>query len=285
MTRSFLVAGMLVAFPLCTSLLAAGPWTHSRGTGFVHLGYSRIAYDRIYDDVGEKQPAFADIRDNVIQLYGEYGVTDNLTIAAMVPFKFLSVTPTTDPAGTTRQKAHNSGPGDCDLTFRYRWLASAGYVASAEVIAGLPTGTIDRQDGLILGDGEYNIALGMLVGKSLHPTPSYLSASAYYNVRGTAFSDELSYTIEFGYGLFGSRLYAILQLYGKESTSTVPTRTGEAAAGLGLSSNNQEFTAIIPKLFFKASERTGISVSFATATHGRNVAGGFVLAGGLLYEF
>jgi hypothetical protein len=92
------------------------------------------------------------------------------------------------------------------------------------------------------------------------------------------------YNLELGYGLFESRLYIILLLSGKESTSSVPTKAA-AALVYGLSNNNQEYTAIVPKLLYKHTDQLGASISFATATHGRNIAGGFVLAGGVFYEF
>ncbi len=261
----------------------AGPWPRKLGSGFVQLGFSTIGYNKIYDDGGEKAPVFADVRDNVLQLFGEVGVTDLLTVGASVPFKFLSVSPSQVPLAPTPAKLTTSGIGDIDIRARYNLLNEEGYVVSAGMLLGIPSGDSKKTSGLILGDGEFNVAPGLLLGRSFYPIPAYASVDFAYDFRGSAFSNEFLYNIEFGYGLLESKLYFILLLSGKESTSSVPSKA--AASAYGLSTNNQEFTAIIPKALYKFSGGWGASLSFATATHGRNIAGGFVFAGSVFHEF
>ncbi|HEX9656502.1 MAG TPA: hypothetical protein VGB89_06255, partial [Bacteroidota bacterium] len=98
------------------------------------------------------------------------------------------------------------------------------------------------------------------------------------------FSNDILYNIEVGYGLMEQRLYVILQMSGRKSTSSKATVITPASR-FGLNTQNQEFNAIIPKLFYRAGGGWGVSVSLATATHGRNVAGGFVFAAGVSHEF
>jgi len=261
-----------------------GPWPRKQGAGFVQLGFSTIGYNKVYDDSGEKTPIFTNVRDNVLQLYADYGLTDLATVTASVPFKFLSATPSQLALSPVATKVTNSGIGDIDLLLRYNWFVVEGYAFSSEILFGLPTGSDNDPNGLWLGDGEFNTAFRLSVGKSFHPQSYFISADLAYNIRGGEFSDEVWYNIEFGYGFFEHRLLLILLLSGKESASTVPSRN-ITAASLGFSTNNQEYTAIIPKLLFKIDDRLGVSASFGTATHGRNIAGGFVFAGGIFYSF
>jgi len=281
---SRLVSVFLPALLVIAETCVAGPWPRKQGSAFIQLGFSTIGYNKIYDDRGDKAPVFADVRDNVLQAFGEVGVSDLLTLTASIPFKFLSVSPLQSALAPLTSKLTNSGLGDIDLMARYNFLTGDGYAVSCGLRFGIPSGDSKKANGLILGDGEFNVAPILLLGRSFYPQPAYITADVAFNFRGNGFSNELLYNVEFGYGLFESRLYVILLLSGKESTSSVPSRFA-AAALYGLSTNNQEYTAIVPKLLYKASDHLGISVSFATATHGRNIAGGFVFAGGVFHEF
>ena len=277
-------AVLVAAFLIFAETGAAGPWPRKQGSGFVQLGFSTIGYNKIYDDRAEKAPVFADVRDNVLQAFGEVGVTDLLTVTASIPFKFLSVAPLQSTLAPVTSRLINSGLGDIDVMARYNLLTENGYAVSSGLRFGIPSGDSKKANGLILGDGEFNVAPVLLLGRSFYPEPAYITADVAFNFRGSAFSNELLYNVELGYGLFESRLYVILLLSGKESTSSVPSKF-VAASAYGLSTNNQEYTAIAPKLLYKFSDHLGVSISFATATHGRNIAGGFVFAGGVFHEF
>ena len=274
----------LIVIVFMTQSAFSGPWPRKQGTGFVQVGFSTIGYNKVYDDRGTKNPIYTDVRDNVVQVYADYGLTDLATVTASIPFKFLSATPSQLALSPVATKVTNSGIGDIDLLLRYTWFVVDGQAFSSEVLFALPIGDDTDPNGLWIGDGEFNTAFRLSVGKSFHPEPYFITADVAYNIRGKDFSDEVLYNIELGYGFLENRLLLILLLSGKESASTVPSRNVTAAA-LGFSTNNQEYTAIIPKVLYKLNEQFGISASFATATHGRNIAGGFVFAGGVFYAF
>ncbi|MEO8169104.1 MAG: hypothetical protein ABI623_12705, partial [bacterium] len=88
----FLIALITVMFCFADSVVA-GPWPRKQGSGFIQLGFSTIGYNKIYDDRSEKAPVLADVHDNVLQLFGEVGLTDLLTFTAAIPFKSISVSP------------------------------------------------------------------------------------------------------------------------------------------------------------------------------------------------
>lgn len=265
----------------------AGPWPRKHGTGIVQLGFSTIGYNKVYGDDAKKDTIPADVRDNVVQLFAEYGLPGKFTLTAMMPLKFISATPKTAGAA----KVTNSGLGDIDLKLRRSWVNSDGFAYAAEVLFGLPTGSRSDPNGIFLGDGEFNVTANIVAGKSFYPIPLYFTAELGFNFRTNNFSHDVPYGIEAGYGFLERRLYVILQISGRESISNKPTLQPGASAqqivanAAGLLGNNLEFLAIVPKIFFKATDKIGVSVSYATAAHGRNVAGGAVIAGGILYEF
>jgi len=278
-------ASVLIVLLACCA--QAGPWPRKLGSGFVQLGFSTIGYDKIYNDASVKQLLSADVRDNVLQVFADYGVTADLTASVMVPFKFVSVV----PISSSLPRTDNSGFGDIGLALRKAWLNQDGFVLSSEVEVGLPVGTFTDANGLYLGDGDFNVALRLLAGKSFYPSPFYISSDVAYEFRSLGLSDDLLYNVELGYGFAERRLYLIVLFSGRESTSMrpslgpKPSLSDTLAAGLGLHSGNREYTAIIPKILYKFDPHWGIVGSWATAVHGRNVAGGFVFAGGVFYEF
>jgi hypothetical protein len=265
----------------------AGPWGRESGKGILQIGFSTIGYSKAYGDDSKKHTLSADVRDNVFQAYAEYGLPNDFTIAAMVPFKFLSATPYAQGAG----KISNSGLGDLDISLRRSWYCEDGFTFAGELLLGLPIGSRKDANGLYLGDGEFNVNPRFLAGKSFYPIPLYLTAELGFNYRAQGFSHDVPFGLEIGYGILEKKLYVILQILGRESLSnqptlpTTPSVSDIAASTIGAFGNNMEFLAIIPKIYFKATENVGISFSYATAAHGRNVAGGVVLAGGVIYEF
>ena len=276
---------VLVVSLLPVEFAEAGPWPRKHRSGYFQLGFSTIGYDQIYNKDAEKQPTYADVRDNVVQLFADFGLSDVLTITAIVPYKFISADPKQPSADSqARTTVTNSGIADINVLVRYNWLQSGGYALSGEVLFGLPTGDDRDPHGLILGDGEFNIMPRLLVGKSFYPASLYVAADVGYNFRGTGFSDEVQFNAEVGYGLFSRRLYLIFLVSGQVSTMTDSTEDSPAAA-LGLDNNNREFIAFIPKVLYKFGGGFGLVVSYATATHGRNVAAGAVLAANLFYEY
>ncbi len=288
MTRHSFAAILLLAILSVQSTLA-GPWPRKQGSTFLQLGFSTIGYNKVYGDDSRKYPIGSDVRDNVVQLFLDYGVTDRLAVSAMIPMKFLSASQNTSGAADFS----NSGISDIDLSMRYNWFGGNGFVVSNEVLLGFPSGKSNDANGLLLGDGEFNVLLKILAGRSFHPTPLYISGDIGYNIRSEGnsdaavyrgHSDDVLYNLEVGYGFLESRLYLIFLLSGRESTSSIPSQPSSAGM-LGLYTNNQEYTAWIGKLLYKFTPMFGCAVSYATATHGRNIAGGAVLAGSFFIEF
>jgi hypothetical protein len=253
----------------------------------VQLGFSIIAYDKVYDDNSQKQPLNTNVRDNVVQLFGDLGLSDKLTLTTMIPFKLL----TARPKSGIQPESESGGIGDIELALRHSWLNKGGNAFSTAIEVGIPSGQHNDPQGLYLGDGEVNVTARLLYGHSWYPLPLYCSADAAIDFRTNDFANDFFYNLEAGYGFMENRLYVILRVSGRESTSSKPTirstssASDIAAAGLGLLTNNQEYAAIIPKVLYRFHKHWGAIGSWGTAIHGRNVAGGFVFAGGIFYEF
>ena len=158
---------------------------------------------------------------------------------------------------------------------------------AGELLVGIPTGSATHSRGLLLGDGETSVELRFLASRSFHPFPAYASAVVGYNIRGPGFSDEVMTEIEAGIGVFEYRVIPILHLSVRRSlrTQASPDPSVVPAALLGLDTHNREWTAVVPKVLVRAGGGVGVVISYATALHGRSVAGSAVLAASVFFEW
>lgn len=258
-------AFLLFLSPLSTNAQA---WARDKGTGFYKIDFSSIQAANVFDTRGEIVP-FRTLGNYITSFYGEYGVTNKLTVVGYVPFFVRNVVNATQArqTGTIIQPAIvDNSFGDIDFGLRYA-LPFKTVAVSANLTFGIPTGDAEQADGLFSGDGEFNQMLRIAIGtgKRLWWTQGALG----FNNRTKGFSDEFRYDFEFGYKLLNDRLLAMLKINGIESLNN---GTAQAAA-TGLFSNNVEFLGIGPEILYYANEKktVGVSVRIAGAAKGRNV--------------
>lgn len=89
-------------------------------------GFSSIGYDKIYDEDGKKHSILYNVRDNVLQLYADYGLRDRISVRAMPPFKLLSKKRNPNFIGHANVKPsfqpdkNKSGIGDVDMRYNFK---------------------------------------------------------------------------------------------------------------------------------------------------------------------
>ena len=265
------------------SVSTAQAWPKSKGSGFYKLDYSVIRATDVYDKTGEVVP-FRTLTNHAVSFYGEYGITNKLTVMAYVPFFVRNTVNATKGAQTgniIEPAITNNNFGDIDLAFRYGLYNKKGISVSANLFLGLPTGDAKQSDGLFTGDGEFNQMLKIAVGTG--KSKWWTQAAAGFNNRTKGFSDEFRYDFEFGYKLFNDRLLAIFKINGIESLNNGTAK--EALAGLF--SNNVEFMGVGPELLYYINKKKnmGVSLRFAGALKGQNVLAAPSTAVGFFAEF
>jgi hypothetical protein len=76
-----LATGLVLAGVLAAATpAAAGPWTRDKATAQFILKYEMMRAERGFDPDGNSQALLAERRDTSLSLYGEYGLTDRLTL-------------------------------------------------------------------------------------------------------------------------------------------------------------------------------------------------------------
>lgn len=85
-TRNF-YTGLFIIF--YTTVFSQGPWTQGKNKAYVQAGFSAIFYDKIRID-DKNVTLNTNLSDITTQLYSEYGITNNLDISLIVPFKTIT---------------------------------------------------------------------------------------------------------------------------------------------------------------------------------------------------
>ena len=215
----FGVSALVIFFLiLAPGYLSADGWPQEEGKSYISITYGTSSSNEVYRFDGETKfptdnggTTVRDypLADRGLFLYGEHGLTGDLTLIASVALKrAIIVSPV--------ERRVTEGLGDIGLAARYRFLSSGPHVLSGRLGVTLPTG-YRRDITPPLGTGVPTIGLGVEYGVSFWPTPAYATASLGYGLRPGIYSfssledpdrtfepdyaDVITTSAEFGYTL------------------------------------------------------------------------------------
>ncbi len=307
------LAAILLA--IAPAQLHAGAWTLAPGGMYFKIAGLSFHSQDYLDIAGERRaraakPSVEALSDESISAYLECGLREHLTLVATLPYKRLVYKNTevkafkSDLLDTTITRIHpdeiNSGLADLELRLRWRLLRNPavvslalggkfplGYDVEQERIGSLGAGGLglgpspvdggaDADDKVLLGTGERDIDMRLLVGKSLYPLPGYWTSAVGYRKRGGAFSDEFFYGVEAGV------TYKRLLVKGAvEGTRTL----GDCGAmGQGGLVGDQNILKLAPGLSWSLSKHLEIGVDLFHIAAGCNTAAGTTYAAGLAFK-
>jgi protein XagA len=270
-TRISLILGLSF---LCPSLTNAQAWTKSKGNGFYKLDFSTIQATDVFNTKGDVVP-FRPLNSNITSFYGEYGLTNKLTVIGYVPFYVRNVL----KAQGSQSAVNYNNFGDVDLGFRYA-LPFKKVAVAANLLLGIPTGDGNQKEALLTGDGEFNQLLKIAVGSG--GKRWWTQGALGFNNRTKGFSDEFRYDFEFGYKFLNDRLLAIFKINGVESFNNGTVK----AASTGLFSNNVEYLGVGPEVLYYANKKktVGISGRVGFAAKGQNILAAPSMSVGIFAE-
>ena len=268
----------------------AGPWPQPKGSAYLKLYEFWLRFDEHYTSNGEIDPN-ATLGLYNTALYGEYGITDRLTVFGNVPF-FSRNTINNQVSGTrgniTQAGEAINGFGDTDLGLRFGLTQPGTPLAvAASLTLGLPLGEDagGEQMNLQTGDGEFNQMLLLEVGKSIalgDRNDAYVSAFAGVNNRSNGFSDEFRFGLEAGANLLNRRVWLIGRLNGSESFFN--GETAATAITTSIFSNNAEYLSVGGEVNVYLTEKIGVSAGVAGAVSGRIIAAAPAYSAGVFLD-
>ncbi|OSY88280.1 hypothetical protein WH52_05770 [Tenacibaculum holothuriorum] len=283
--KKYILSILVIAFSSSTLF---AQWTKGKGKGYYKLSAWYLESDKHYETDGT-------IRDNVnrkqfnVNVYAEYGVTNNLDIIGYIPF-FARVAQDNQVSGTTGavlQKGEGlSSIGDIDLGVRYGIFKKGKWAMDAKLLLGLPTGNNKGgSDGSYqTGDGEFNQFLSTSLGYSTNfgDLPFYAKSYVGFNNRTKGFSDEFRGGVEAGINLFNNKLWIISRLNILKSFKNGTLNAANANGSIF--ANNIEFTSFGFEAAYYITNKLGVSASFDSAFSGRVIAANPSFSGGIFLD-
>jgi len=260
---------VLLALATAVPALADG-WPRPKGSGYYQLGFRYVRATQFYEP-NRNIVDIPTLSDYVVSFYGEYGLTERLTVLAYVPFVeriTLNRVEGEDTGFIFFEGDAVTSIADADVGIRYGLFKQGNTVLSLSAKLGIPLGQTEQENGLITGDGELNQFVGLELGHSFWPAPAYATASAGFNNRINGFSDEFSFKVEGGYTL-AQKLTLIGRVGGVFSLKNGDDpRLGGTG---GLYGNNQQYVLYGIEASYTLTESVGIAVGAEGATLGENV--------------
>jgi hypothetical protein len=266
MKRSWLILFLLLA--MYTPVWAGGPWVRSPGKGFAQLGYSGLYYNSVFNPLGTEASSFRSISDHTLQFYAEYGLAKGLEVRAVVPFKILSIGPSTNEQANPVSAGSLSGFGNLGLGLKMGLVDKAVKVSvGVDVLAN--TFTNNDRLGLRTGFEGWTLLPYLSVGSGTKRT--YFYAEAGYGFMTQNYSNFVKLNGEAGFRLLPN-LWAGVTLDFRLAEKNGPFFNTEAYQFNATYLNNQQFLGLGVKAAYDLKpERLGISASVIGALAGENV--------------
>lgn len=270
-------------FLLTAQLVSAGGWPQGKKKAYFQLSNRWMISDSHYTDKGLTDPNVT-TGLSVASFYGEYGISNKLTVTAYLPFLVTNFQ--NNIVSGTRNVTIQEGqaiysPGDIILGADYL-LAKGNFLSlTAGAGIGIATGTVGTGDkeNLQTGDGENNVLLRSALGVSIFNNEKislYSKIGGYFNKRTKDFSDEVQSQVEFG--AFYNKKYFIIQKIINVTSLQNGVKSGEQISSAGVFANNAEFTAYEIRL--GAEVFKGYSAFFGL----NHILSGKIVAAGTSYE-
>ncbi|GBE06417.1 MAG TPA: hypothetical protein ENH31_03085 [Nitrospirae bacterium] len=190
-------------------------WTQAKGHSYNQLTYSHYVTDHKMSTVTKESTVerntkyqASKFRSQAITYYGEYGITDKLTVFTAIPYKW---TKSDDVQRYANRNDSPHGIGDIDVGLRYNLFPSlAGFVVSVQGAVKIPKAYKfgDPMNYLSLGDGQYDYSGILMLGKGLGKGYATLAIAYKYRDENKEFapavykpSDQVKVTFGGGYSI------------------------------------------------------------------------------------
>lgn len=185
--RTFCFA-LLLFIGWAAGLRAQSPWTRSDAGFYTQLAWHTIpTYTSLFGVDGEGRTLERALTESTLQLYGEYGLSDQTTLVASIPYRFMqSGAPQTDALFPQTAEGNFQALGNASIAFRQQ-LWNKGAQVAGTLRFDLPVNQYDPPTGLRTGYKAFTILPMISAGKGFGKF--YAFAHAGYGLRTDGYSD------------------------------------------------------------------------------------------------
>ncbi|WCO00329.1 hypothetical protein [Psychroserpens ponticola] len=265
------------------SAFSQSPWTQNKGKFYTQVSFTTISdYDALFGDPDYKIPG--KLTDNTIQFYGEYGLSDKTSLIINVPFKLIAfngfVNPLTNCANCS-EDLNTSALGNIEIGVKHNFYKK-NWVLSGQLSLEANTGTFDSDSGIRTGYDAFTFTPLFLAGRSFGKT--YIQSFIGFNLRTNDYSSNFKAGGEVGHKIV-KRIWLVgfIDIVKSFENGNIVLPIENAFTGLYV--NDQEYGAYGFKGIGEITETFGVTVSYASAFFGNNVAKQSALNIGLYHKF
>ena len=254
------------------------PWVASEKGYYFQLAYNTIPeYNSLFNGKEEAFQTSRYVQDKTIQLYGEYGITNDLTIITSIPYKLLQsgeLNPNAEfaqheiPTGATVNTL-----GNIQISAKYK-LMDKKWVAAGQLRIEFPAPVSSGiESGLMPGYDAFSIAPIASIGRGWNKFYGYYWLSGIF--RTNNYSEYLNTGIEGGWKPFKGFWFIV---YGellhsfKNGSRSLPPPEKQ----FGLYSNDLEHTSFGLKLLYEIDLKSNNKIGFFA--HAAGAFSGFAVA-------
>ncbi|MBL4754203.1 MAG: hypothetical protein JKY52_11510 [Flavobacteriales bacterium] len=216
----------------------------------MQFGYNYIDGHRIYNNKGPVVQLPYRVQDYTFAAYAEYGLTNELTFIANIPFRALQTHGALrldTPLNVAIRKGSLSAFGNIGISVSYGLRQNKPLVLSIQLHYDLPSATFLSSTGLRTGYDTFGVAPYVNVGYTRKNL--FYSFKLGYNFRGDTYSDQFINRFEIGI-LLKEQLFLII---GHEALLSMHNGDHNDGSSLqtGLYANNTEYLTYNLKLGYK----------------------------------
>lgn len=254
----------------------AGAWTQPKKHYYLKFGISRFSSSSQYVLNGDREP-LADngqVTDLSFNAYLEYGLFEDVTLIAAIPFKRVNFSCAIADCDYT-----SSGVGDLFFGFRYRLAHTTWNVAvqsGFKLSSGYETDESKLNSAPPLGDGQTDFDFKVLLGRSVFNYQGYVNFDVGFRARSGEPVDEVPYAAEAGINLTKDYLL-IGRIHGVRSISENANQNdfrivdGVVQNFVGTGAV-EDFAKAQLQLIYKAHQNLDLSFEFDQVLTGRNTS-------------
>ena len=274
---------ILILF-ISLSAFSQSPWTQEKGKFYTQLSYTTIPnYNELFGN--PDYTTLGEISDNTIQLYAEYGISDNTTLIINLPLKLIShnnfENPFIDCFGDCSEDFTETALGNVELGIKHNFYKK-DWILSGQLSIEANTSTYFEDSGIRTGYDAYTLTPLFLAGRSFGKT--YIQSFIGANIRSNDYSSNFKVGGEIGHKI-------TKHIWGIGFVDIVKTlKNGDISLPFlnrftGLYVNDQDYGAYGLKGIGEITDKFGVTAGFGGAFFGNNVAKQVALNFGVYHKF
>ncbi len=281
----------IISLLLISSLSLLGHvWPQEKGSGYLQVSFTTKNYNGgyfgTYTDFMVRD-LWRNVSESAVMLYGEYGLTDKLTLIVDMPFRWQKTsetlnTPTENPFLLPLPAGKLSGLGNVSFAAQYPILQK-DFVFTVQTKLATNTSRFDETSGLRTGQDNFTFTPSLLYGKGF--ARSYLTFELGVSASTNNYANTLVANFEYGRSFFEAKTYLIATV---NAVYSFQNGTYNDAASLQTVTylDNQGYVSYGIKVFQKLGTHLRLTANIASGrgivNSGNQPIGIFV---GLAYEW